>query len=165
MACLPQSAWCFVYLSLLPLSLFLSHRHTHLQKTISDTQFSSEPCQRPCIMGFCLSGQTLNPQYITVNSVHFCHQIIVMPKMRPPCSLGERNGNPFQYSCLENPMDRGAWWATVHGTQLRTPCCLLILSTKGHHWVLSWVSLAPAGQKAWGQFDWLRWRFSEEQMF
>ena len=27
---------------------------------------------------------------------------------------GERNGNPLQYSCLENPMDRGAWWATVH---------------------------------------------------
>ena len=25
------------------------------------------------------------------------------------------NGNPPQYSCLENPMDRGAWWATVHG--------------------------------------------------
>ena len=28
---------------------------------------------------------------------------------------GEGNGNPFQYSCLENPMDRGAWQATVHG--------------------------------------------------
>ena len=28
---------------------------------------------------------------------------------------GERNGNPFQYFCLENPMDRGPWWATVHG--------------------------------------------------
>ena len=27
---------------------------------------------------------------------------------------GEGNGNPLQYSCLENPMDRGAWWATVH---------------------------------------------------
>ena len=25
------------------------------------------------------------------------------------------NGNPLQYSCLENPMDRGAWWATAHG--------------------------------------------------
>ena len=25
------------------------------------------------------------------------------------------NGNPLQYSCLENPMDRGVWWATVHG--------------------------------------------------
>ena len=27
----------------------------------------------------------------------------------------EETGNPFQYSCLENPIDRGAWWATVHG--------------------------------------------------
>ena len=26
-----------------------------------------------------------------------------------------KNGNPFQFSCLENPMDRGSWWATVHG--------------------------------------------------
>ena len=30
-------------------------------------------------------------------------------------SLGEGNGNPRQYSCLENPMDGEAWWATVHG--------------------------------------------------
>ena len=30
-------------------------------------------------------------------------------------SPGEENGNPFQYFCLENPMDREAWWATVHG--------------------------------------------------
>ena len=30
-------------------------------------------------------------------------------------SPGEGNGNPLQYSCLENPMDRGAWWATVPG--------------------------------------------------
>ena len=30
-------------------------------------------------------------------------------------SPGEGNGNPLQYSCLENPMDQGAWWATVHG--------------------------------------------------
>ena len=30
-------------------------------------------------------------------------------------SLGEGNGNQTQYSCLENPMDSGAWWATVHG--------------------------------------------------
>ena len=29
-------------------------------------------------------------------------------------SPGEGNGNPLQYSCLKNPMDRGAWWATVH---------------------------------------------------
>ena len=39
-------------------------------------------------------------------------------------SPGERNGYPLQYSCLENPTDRGDWWATIHGltkrqTQLR----------------------------------------------
>ena len=32
-------------------------------------------------------------------------------------SLGEGNGNPFQCSCLENHMDRGVWWATVHGVE------------------------------------------------
>ena len=36
-------------------------------------------------------------------------------------SPGEGNGNPLQYSCLENPMNGGAWWATVHGvTKNRT---------------------------------------------
>ena len=30
-------------------------------------------------------------------------------------SPGEGNGNPLQYSCLENPMDKGAWQGTVHG--------------------------------------------------
>ena len=36
-------------------------------------------------------------------------------------SLGEGNGNPLQCSCLGNPIDRGAWWATVHGvTKSRT---------------------------------------------
>ena len=30
-------------------------------------------------------------------------------------SPGEGNGNPLQYFCLENPKDRGAWWATDHG--------------------------------------------------
>ena len=32
-------------------------------------------------------------------------------------SPGEGTGNPLQYSCLGNPMDRGAWWAIVHGGQ------------------------------------------------
>ena len=30
-------------------------------------------------------------------------------------SPGEGNGNPLSYSCLGNPMDRGAWWAAIHG--------------------------------------------------
>ena len=38
-------------------------------------------------------------------------------------SPGVGNGNPFQYSCLENSMDRGAWWAAVHGlAQSRKDC-------------------------------------------
>ena len=32
-------------------------------------------------------------------------------------SPGRKHGNPLQYSCLENPMDRGAWWATVQRVQ------------------------------------------------
>ena len=49
-------------------------------------------------------------------------------------SPGEGNGNPLQYSCLENLMDREAWWATVHGvtknqTQLSTPTCLWSVSS------------------------------------
>ena len=37
----------------------------------------------------------------------------LVPGPRRP--LGEGNGNQLQYSCLGNPMDRGAWWATIHG--------------------------------------------------
>ena len=35
--------------------------------------------------------------------------------LRSGTSPGEGKGSPLQYSCLENPMGRGAWWATVHG--------------------------------------------------
>ena len=35
----------------------------------------------------------------------------------PGRSLGGGRGNPLQYSCLENPMDRGTWWAKVHGVR------------------------------------------------
>ena len=39
-------------------------------------------------------------------------------------SPGEGNGNPLQYSCLENPKDRGAWWATVYEVvKSQTPPC------------------------------------------
>ena len=35
--------------------------------------------------------------------------------MHPRKLSGESSGTPLQYACLENPMDRGAWWAAVHG--------------------------------------------------
>ena len=38
--------------------------------------------------------------------------VLIVGSRRSP---GEENGYSLQYSCLENPMGRGAWWATVHG--------------------------------------------------
>ena len=46
-------------------------------------------------------------------------------------SPGEGNDNPLRYSCLGNPMDRGAWWATVHGSQRVGHD----LETRQHQWV------------------------------
>ena len=40
---------------------------------------------------------------------------LVKAKFFPVVMYGKGNGNPLQYSCLENPRDRGAWWAAVHG--------------------------------------------------
>ena len=46
---------------------------------------------------------------------------------------GEGNGTPLQYSCLENPMDRGAWWAAVHGvTKSRTRLSYFALTFQFH---------------------------------
>ena len=46
-------------------------------------------------------------------------------------SPGEGNGNPLQYSYLENTMDRGAWWATVHGGH-KTQLLILKLAIQYH---------------------------------
>ena len=57
-------------------------------------------------------------------------------------SPGERNDNPLQYSCLGNPMDRGAWWATIHGVE-KSQIWLKQLSTVA---LRSWNSLDPAAK-------------------
>ena len=50
---------------------------------------------------------------------------------------GEGNGNPLQYSCLENLMDGGAWWATVHGVaKSRTRLSDFPLTAKESHKIL-----------------------------
>ena len=69
-------------------------------------------------------------QYISV-ALYWTSQVVLVVK-NPPANAGDirdagwipasgrspggRHGNPLQYSCLENPIDRGAWLATVHGT-------------------------------------------------
>ena len=50
-------------------------------------------------------------------------------------SPGEGNGNPLQYSCWENPMDRGAWWAPVHGVaKSRTQLSMHAVISKRLHY-------------------------------
>ena len=51
-------------------------------------------------------------------------------------SLGEGNGNPLKCSCLENPMDRGAWWATVtiRNSGLQVGASKLSLHGRRHRW-------------------------------
>ena len=52
-------------------------------------------------------------QMVKKKSTHNAEDLGSIPGLGIP--LGEGNGNPLPYSCLENPMDRGAWWAAVHG--------------------------------------------------
>ena len=52
----------------------------------------------------------------------------------------ERHGNPLQYSCLENHMDRGAWWATVHGVA-KSWTRLKWLSTHTHICIYMYLSI------------------------
>ena len=47
-----------------------------------------------------------------IRSLHCCKSPLYKPSSY---IIGEGNGNPLQYSCLENPTDGGAWWAAVHG--------------------------------------------------
>ena len=53
-------------------------------------------------------------------------------------SPGGENGNPLQYSCLENPIDRGAWWATIHGVEkeshMTKHACIWDLSSLTRDW-------------------------------
>ena len=68
-----------------------------------------------------------------------------------PSCIGEGNGNPLQCSCLENPRDRGAWWAAVYGVaQSRTRLKWLSSSVgNGHvptiHILTSWLSAPFSG--------------------
>ena len=58
-------------------------------------------------------AQLVNNSPANAKNTRFCMKRRFNPWMgRSP---GEGNGNPLQYSCLENSMDRAAWWATVHG--------------------------------------------------
>ena len=71
--------------------------------------------------------------------------------------IGEGNGNPLQCSCLENPRDRGAWWAAIYGvTQSRTQLKQLSSSSssikQAAYLVAQLVKNLPAMQETWIRF-------------
>ena len=55
--------------------------------------------------------ETINLWIKIKRSINLCSRVV--SEFRS--GIGEGNGSPLQYSCLENPMDGGAWWAAVHG--------------------------------------------------
>ena len=69
-------------------------------------------------------------------------------------SNGEGNGTPLQYSCLENPMDRRAWWAAVHGVAgSRTRLSDFTLFFTFMHWRRKWQptpEFLPGESQGWG---------------
>ena len=86
---------------------FYSSLHTLIHpSTHPSIHLSSHPSIHPSIYS------SIHPFNILQHFI-FCQMLY--------CFFGEGNGTPLQYSCLENPMDGGAWWAAVHGvTKSRT---------------------------------------------
>ena len=84
-----------------------------VNKTSKTTLNSSGKSRHPCFVSV-LKGNAFS--FFTIENNVFCVFVINCLYNVELCSFyGEGNGTPLQYSCLENPMDEGAWWAPVHG--------------------------------------------------
>ena len=108
-----------------------------LQATGNHRRLPRQGCGRTRFKFFCLSW-TPNLPSIKVPQLNcfelpFCFacKFYLLSRCKPHLhfltkEVGEGNGTPLQYFCLENPMDGGAWWAAVHG-----------VARVGHHWATS----------------------------
>ena len=91
--------------------------------------------------------QGLNPSFLSLLHWHV-DPLPLVPPGKPHAALGgphiqrgEGNGAPLQYSCLENPMDGGAWWAAVHGfAKSRTRLTDFTFTFHLHAWRRKWQS-------------------------
>ena len=78
--------------------------------------------------------------------------------------IGEGNGNPLQCSCLENPRDGGAWWASIYGVaQSRTLLKRLSSSSSYHECLVQWFS--KCGQGSWRSLRHLHWVHEVKSIF
>ena len=65
---------------------------------------------------YLITGSTPSVKSLISSSEILDTQLLEVSRRLPSLLMeGEGNGNPIQYSCLENPMDRGSWQATAHG--------------------------------------------------
>ena len=125
----PKSPLLFIaYVSLVHLLQLMNHCWyiiiTEVHSTLSFTlcvvhSFSFAKCKMPCIHHYNIIH---NGFTILKNALCITYSSLLLPTFHLLfSSIGEGNGNPLQCSCLENPRDRGAWWAAVYGVaQSRT---------------------------------------------
>ena len=90
----------------------------------------------------------------TLDTEDYIHYVTYTDLKSAKLVKGEGNGTPPQYSCLENPMDGGAWWAAVHGvTKSRTRLSDFTFIFTFMHWRRKWQPtpvFLPGESQGWG---------------
>ena len=100
---------CFYIYSSIVLALILYHVVNSLI-LLQDWAVNEIPCCTTCLTVGFIQSLTFSNSNRSVTIVHCYFNLHI-----PYDNCGEGNGTPLQYSCLENPMDGGAWKAAVHG--------------------------------------------------
>ena len=113
--------------------------------TITDFRFIHVITNHPIPFLFWLGNITLCIRTTSFLSIHFVHGHIDCEAYHifNVCKvmyflIGEDNGTPLQYSCLENHMDGGAWWAAVHGVVKSRTRLNNFTFTFHFHWRRKW---------------------------
>ena len=130
---------------------YFYHNTQHLRKTLDD--FCSENQHSFFIfIDWILSSPFPQNVYVEILTLRSSEWDCLAFKGGVKVKLGEGNGTPLQYSCLENPMDGGAWWAAVHGVaESRTR--LSDFTFTFTHWRRKWQPtpvFLPGESQGWG---------------
>ena len=93
----------------------LSLAHPHYSSALKRAQVFL--ATRVCPKQHSMNPSPIPHSLLLTSNLCKCSQKLCLPA--PQLCIGEDNGKPLQYSCLENPMDGGAWWAAVYGVSQR----------------------------------------------